>query len=486
MLRSILQTLKLLRIGMLLALSLAVSACAAEANRPVAATPQGAYPIDSTFREFYQLLGGVDTLGDAISPVFDFQNTRLQYTEAVLLKYDPAAQASQRYSLVALGSDLGIQDPPLNIPDQAGVRIVDGYLIAEDFVPLYDQLQGARFVGQPLTQVRVDAHRGRIEQYFSNLGFYRLLSDPPGQVHLLAYGAWKCDTVCQYQVPSSARIAPLTIFPEPLIGGLQRFGSDLTGQPLSAPYLTREGMLEQIYENVVVSADPAQLATVTLRSIPALVGFPATPPVAQREDDRMTFYSLGNGLGHFVPKLFEKYISQHGGMEAAGLPTTEIFSVENRFRQCFVHYCLDYDPTAEEAQRVRPASLGELYLEKYPPDQATYAHLEQAAQTDQLSAWKDRSTISSGQEQTIYIQVLDSQTQKPVPDVVATLLLLGPDEASEAHYSFPPTDTNGASSLKLPAMAAPNGTLIPYQVCLDAADGAAQCVTESYVIWGGQ
>ncbi len=474
---------KLLIIGILIVWI--ASGCTSGPDHTSDPPGKDAYPIDSHFREFYNLLGGEKVLGVAISPVMEFGTTMMQYTEAALMRYDSLATAAQRYSLAPVGNDLHVSDPAISLPDQTTERIVDGYIIYDEFVSIYDSLQGARFAGKPLTQVRIDYERGRIEQYFENVGFYRMLSETQGTVHLLAYGAWKCESACHFQGRSDARISPQPVFPEPLVSTLARFGSGFTGRPISGPYLADDGQLEQIYQNFVIAADPNNLRMISIRPITAEAGYPPTALVPKVEDDRMVFYPIKPGLGHNVPKVLEQYITEHGGLELSGMPTTEVFQVGDIYRQCFTNYCLDYDPGASEALRIRPAPLGETYLKLHNPSQEAEQSLEVTPAVYRLNVWEERGFIAPEQEQKIHLEVTEAGSQTPIPDIEATLTLYYP-EGSEKVYHFQPTDPSGQSSVSIPAINAINGTLIPYQVCLGGSSNPSICVKDTYVIWGGR
>jgi hypothetical protein len=468
-----------------IALLLMAGACNPDGG-PAPAAAAGTYPVESTFREFYNLLGGEKTLGSAISPLIETGSVKMQYTEAALMRYDSQAAPSDKFSLAPLGEDLHLSDPPIVLPDQEGERIVDGYLIYDEFVDLYDTLQGGRFVGKPLTQVRIDTQRGRIEQYFANLGFYRLLKDPPHTVHLLSYGAWKCDAYCHFTVSASALVAPQPVYPEPFIGSLSRLGLDFTGRPLSAPYLAPDGMLEQIYQYFVVFANPSSIRLVGMRPITAQVGYPPTALVAKVDDNRLVFYPSQPGLGHEVPKVFEDYITLHGGLEISGMPTTELFQEGSTYRQCFANICLDYDPGAAESLRIRPAPLGELYLRAFPRPEATPAAPAPSATAPgsyALVLWEAHSLAASDQGQTIHARITDASGQTPAPDVAPVLTVFLPD-GSQSTYTFPATDASGQSSVDIPPISAANGTIIPYQACITPQGAAPQCVKDSYVIWG--
>jgi hypothetical protein len=472
-----------LLIGMTLLLM--AGACTPGDGGPTVA-PAGTYPVESTFREFYNLLGGAKTLGHAISPLIETDNVTMQYTEGALLRYDPLAPPSDKFSLAPLGEDLHLSDQPIVLPDQPGERIVDGYLIYDEFVATYDTLQGDRFVGKPLTQVHIDTKRGRIEQYFSNVGFYRLLSDPPRTVHLLAYGAWKCDAYCHFTVPDHAVVAPQPVYPEPFIGSLSRLGLDFTGRPLSAPYLTADGMLEQIYQNFVVFAAPSSIRLVGLRPITDKVGYPPTALVPKSDDSRLVFYPTQEGLGHEVPKVFEDYITLHGGLEISGMPTTELFPEGSAYRQCFANLCLDYDQSAAESLRIRPAALGELYLRAFPPPgsaDSTSPPPPAATGALAVTVWEAHTLATTDQTQTIHVRSTDASGQTPAAGLTPTLTVFLPD-GGQPVYPFPATDASGQSSADVPAISAANGTIIPYQACLEPKDGPKQCIKDSYVIWG--
>lgn len=466
-------------------LALLAGACVPGEGAGLAA-PQGTYPVESVFREFYNLLGGEKTLGPAISTLIEADNFQMQYTSTVLMRYDPQAQASEKFSLAPLGDDLHISDGPLPLPEQDGERIVNGYLVYDEFAAVYDALHGERFAGKPLTQVRVDMTRGRIEQYFTNLGFYRLLKDPPNTVHLLAYGAWKCDAYCRYLVTNDARLAPQPAYPEPFIGSLASLGQAFTGRPLTAPYLAPDGQLEQVYDSFVVAARPASIRGMSLRPISESVGFKPGPLVKKVNDDRLVFYPLQEGLGHEVPKVFEDYLTQHGGLEISGMPTTELFQQDAVYRQCFTNLCLDYNPAAPASERIRPAALGEIYLRQFPPPGTrTAAATPAPAGGFSLTAWGANSLTPGNQGQTIHIRVVSASDGAPAGGLSADLTVILPN-GDQSTYTFPPTDASGQSSVDLPPIYASNGTIIPYQACLAAQPGAAQCVKDSYVIWGNQ
>ena len=109
--RTTANSLKSFIIGMVILLML--SSCASDLSSAATPAPVGTYPVESIFREFYNMLGGTDTLGYAISPMVEYGSIKMQYTEAALMQYDLTAPASQKYSLAPLGLELKLSDQPI-------------------------------------------------------------------------------------------------------------------------------------------------------------------------------------------------------------------------------------------------------------------------------------------------------------------------------------------------------------------------------------
>ncbi len=67
----------LFTLGILLPVLLILAGCATtEATPP---PEPGTYTVDTVFREFYTSLGGRDTLGPAITALFNYRNQQCQY-----------------------------------------------------------------------------------------------------------------------------------------------------------------------------------------------------------------------------------------------------------------------------------------------------------------------------------------------------------------------------------------------------------------------
>jgi hypothetical protein len=505
-----------------------------EATVPPESSLYETYPVDPAFTEFYETLGGQEVLGPAISPVLSPAGLRSQYVEAGLMQYDPEAPPSDRHRMAPLGVDLGVAEPPVPDPGDPAVRYLNGHVIYPEFVPFYERLGGAQFVGRPLTEARHNPERGRIEQYFENLGLYRLDQDDPGAVRLMAYGAYSCDQRCRYPAISNSIPGLMPFLPEPFEAKAALLGLEVLGRTLTEPHLAEDGKFEVIFENLVLVIDPptgpaakdrymhrvllpqvvaqgdtleqagmgaqvpalvwlpvvgngntivAEAQAVNLRPIVTMLGIMADPPGPPREGEApglMVFVPVEGELGYYVPFNFHDWISRHGGFEFSGAPITHVSAPEaGRFRQCFTNLCLDFEPTAPERRQLGPAPLGAAYAELYYQG-ADEFRKENLLAGVRLEVWESQPYTTAVQGQEIHVAI--SQAGVPLSDREPVLTVTLPDNSQEV-YRMIPTDEAGQTHLKLAPVAASNGTLIAYEVCLEGIGGGQLCVEDHYLIW---
>jgi hypothetical protein len=447
--------------------------------------------VDPLFHEFYTHMGGQNVLGPAISPIFEYADFKFQYVQAGCLMYDSTAPEDARFRMAALGLDMGVAEEAVAQPDQPGLLYVDGHIIYSGFTARYQELGGARYVGKPLTEVHYNPNSQRYEQYFENLGFYRLESEAPESVHLLAYGAWKCDASCRYVPPLNARVdlPSLVNTPgdRPFRDKVNELGSDFTGFALTEPYQAEDGFVEQIYENIVLAMDPKNPSDVFLRPLPEEIGILPQALAVPVKLDGMSFWEVSAGKGYNVPQAFLDYISAHGGINVSGPPIGELFlTKENAFRQCFTNLCLDYQMGAQvpDVLRIHLAPLGHPYKDlHYKPGTENNYVEEKAMQALSLQVWERFQFISSQQMEEIGASVLQGAT--PMAQVEPILVVFMPDGTLRTYY-FPPTGADGKTYARIDPINAPNGTLIPYEVCISNVNKELFCVKDSFVIWYNQ
>ncbi len=451
-----------------------ISACNSE--RVKTPTPEGTYPIDPIFQKFYNQLGGKSVLGHAISPVFTEQGKIYQYVVAGLFMYDPADRSTR---LAPIGRDLGIRENPQSQAVEQGGRYIDGYRIFDKFLPMFDRLGGESVVGKPLTEAHFNAERNRYEQYFENLGFYWLEGDKEDNVYLLAYGDWECKDRCPNIPDPNAVISWSTRIPAVFGNVIERNGLDFTGYILSSPYINQDGVVEQIYENLVMLADPKGMENAYLLNLPERVGKLREAPGAPSPVPGMRFFAIQENLGYNVPLAFDEYIQIHGGYNFIGQPITHVSRPDIKtIEQCFTNLCLQGELNPSGAMEVRPLALGIKYRDIFKPLESSSGLGKNMEVTMQL--WESYPLISPDQEQEIGVVVFSGG--EPVPEVSAELTVRMPD-GEEQMYRLPPTDQQGETRLRLDPLQAENGTLVPYRACIQLQSQQKFCVMDSYLIW---
>jgi hypothetical protein len=342
------------------------------------------------FQEFYSFLGGQDTLGVALTPVIIEGNVQKQYVDSALMLYNPELPASEQYALAPLGELLGMWDQPVASGDLPGALVVDGFIVYEGFVPLYEQLGGRRYVGRPLTGVRYAAEQNRVEQYFQNLGFFLDLDDP-SEVRLMAYGQLSCGEICDAPAGNPSAIIQIELpYGEPFISTVSRLGDGFAGRRLAGPFQAADGSLEVIYENLVLYANPDQSQPAAARPILALMGMTPDPLTTRLDNPNIMFYGIDGEFGYNVPIFFSDFISKHGGFEFVGQPIAEIkMQADGSGMQCFANACLRYFAGGG----VSPLPMGAEY-KALVYDQPIIEPVAAASEI-RIRVWEDHSQISS-------------------------------------------------------------------------------------------
>jgi len=480
------------------------------ASEPVDSRPKVSVHIDVDphFREFYESLGGSEYLGPVISPLYVDNNVKYQYTLAGLMAHDPRRSATQRYFLAPIGLDMEVTEPSVSPPSQPNTYYVDGHIIFNDFLSLYNRLGGSSVVGSPLTEMHYNLERKRYEQFFENLGFYRLESESNTSVHLLAYGAWKCGKRCRNSSPGNSSVVLPNHIGEEFQEAVSRLGPGFTGFAISKPYYTPDGYLEQVFENMVLVIDPESPGSVILRSVTSSLGYLPDPPVLPKDGDVYTFITATGEKGYNVPNYFSDYLAQHGGLEVAGQPIGEEILVQDKvYRQCFTNLCLERREDFPEYLYIRPSPLGYMYHQlpvkplkdsnnrantqttSTPPSIADSESSESVstavpspvtneAREITLQIWEP--LVSSGQSQEIKVRILENGA--PLPYAEPFLILVLPDGERKTYHLYP-TNSNGESTIEVDPIMAPNGTLVPYQACITDISGQRVCLKDNYLIW---
>ena len=254
----------------------------------------------------------------------------------------------------------------------------------------------------------------------------------------------------------------------------------------------------------------------------------------------MYFYPVDGDKGDEIPLDFWDFIQKHGGVQVVGLPITRYaLLVGQVYHQCFTNLCLTYDPSANEQARVRPEPLGYAYRVLYykgpegagGDDRAEPAVLpdawagadrgrdqsvgqRSAAQADpafipdrsragrtaadhrdpagaalavsksmheiDMQVWERYLVVGQKQGQEISIWVVEND--RSMIGVQADVTVKMPN-GSEQNYPMPLTNASGQASLLLPAIDAPNGTIVPFKACIMTVTDTRFCIADFFVIW---
>lgn len=489
-----------------LLLALALTACdSADSAGGVASGDD--YAVDALYREFYDQLGGEETLGEPISPLFTYGRISYQYTVAALMAHDPDAPEAERFYLAALGLDTGLLQPAVPNPNDPALRYLNGHIIHPEFEPLYQAIGGRRIAGNPLSEARYNPERGRIEQHFENVGIFRRLDDPPGEARLLAYGLWKCDASCRRPtgIRSDMRLGVVIAVDPAFASSVERLGAHFTGLPVSEAYTNAHGNLEQVFENLVLARGSGKKGRIFARPLLEMLAIASAPPGAPGGVAGMTFIAVHDGLGFDVPQRFLDYLAQHGGLDISGLPIAPLEQTdENTLRQCFTNLCLEEHLDEAGPLRIRPEARGFAYWlqsgaqggqpetppapqptsepERQPaPETAPQAEPEPAGYgVIVMQVWEQRPILAPDQQQEIGVIVLENN--RPVRNLEPELVVILPGGEERRYYMFP-TGQNGQSALRIDPIQAAAGEAIAYRVCVFYPLGETNCVEDTFLIW---
>jgi hypothetical protein len=190
-------------------------------------------------------------------------------------------------------------------------------------------------------------------------------------------------------------------------------------------------------------------------------------------------------LGFHVPLVFDQFIASHGGLEISGKPLMDPYQVgENRFRQCFENYCLDYDNQPGVVERVKMVPLGREYLRATGSAPTEQTAFQVTHDTVRLAVNVAQPRAAADQGQRFELLLLRVDNQRPVTSVESALTLTLPDGTQTLYY-LPPTDANGNAGLLIAPLQPPppNGSVIAYRLCLNVPADPPLCASGSYLIW---
>jgi hypothetical protein len=451
-------------------------------------------PIERNLREFYNKLGGQKILGNFLSPVLNEGDYYYQFTEKVILVFDPRNPPLTQYHLHNVGLEMGFKEPSEPMPADPNTVYQNGFVVWQEALDLYNRLGR---ICDPISALHFNDEQKRYEQFFECFGVYRSENEPVGVVHLLDYGAWYCSSACAegYSPDSGGRVLP-TIFPDSpnkkdlasaesiIVIAADRIGRGLTGFPLTPTYISDDGtQYLRIYENVVFAVDRNNSARAYVLAITHDLGIRAGKPESPIKWPGAKFTPIQGDLGYTVRAEFYDFLALHGSYDTSGAPIMNEYAYDSIVnRQCFENLCLDYHKKAGESLKVRPAPYGYIYKQLYyrQPDDSPTPISPSGNVT--IRAWEASSLIPSDQSQKISAAVYNNSIA--VPDLQMILSVRMSDD-NWVDYGPQPTDQKGQTVFDLSPIQAPNGTIILYQVCMyGIGETRSFCVMEDFTIWG--
>jgi hypothetical protein len=453
------------------------------------------YSLDPIFHIFYRNLGGQNVMGQAISPLMENGEQKVQFVEKGMFVFAPSASEIGMVRLWPVGRELQIEEPPIDVPlnMQDGALFLNGHYVPPDFAQFITKIGGLTVVGDPLTEVRFNPLYQRYEQFFENVGLYHLRNSDKNDIRLLSYGSWMCAETCATGKDGAAILDIARPVSEPFFSQVNRLGRDFTGYPLVYEVGENETPSSEfrVFKNLVMIQDSLDPTQVRLLPIPELIGIEKEQPVVEQSADRAVFIPTSqDGRGYNVPDPLFEYINRHGGLSITGLPITHFQKYGEGFRQCFEYVCLIHQPQEVEWLQTQPEALGYFYIRLHPESRnESLAESGDVNRGDSssnvtdfiLETWEEYPYLSPGFAQTIHIMVKD-QLNNRITGFNADLVVKVPENNRNIHLTFPPTDSTGQAQIEVPILVLPNGTLIPYEVCIEDTEGKL-CEEDEYVIW---
>ena len=115
--------------------------------------------LEEAFRQFYEIYGGLESLGRPITPIITVDGWQVQYFEKARLEYHPENEPAYQLTVGWLGDLLQRRQPPLPLSSlpQADSRqsryfAETGHTLSGDFLTYFDAHGGTVRFGLPISE----------------------------------------------------------------------------------------------------------------------------------------------------------------------------------------------------------------------------------------------------------------------------------------------------------------------------------------------
>lgn len=458
--------------------SIPMAGCASPvpARSPLA---DGPHRVASPLESFWSSNGGLGTFGPPLEEArVEGSLLRQSFLNAEMI-LDPSLPEGARVYLAPLGLQLGLAEPPVASTGGIETRYFDesGHFLYPGFALFYDRMDGSRLAGPPIGEVRF--RDGWVVQPFRNLGLIRAESAAPSEVRFLSYGLAARPDLTPQVSPESAFLPP-GLHARPFAAMIDRLGGEsVIGPPLTDPFLSADGSLEQVYERAVLYSPLESPAQVRLRALGSALG-PADPAVLEAAEG---FDLYAPQTGHNIAWAFAAFYTARGGASTLGLPLEEAVLTGEVLRQRFESVVLEYHFELPPLLAVQLASLGTEYLLQLParaiggsaageatsPLPSTPFSQQPAYRVATLATFP---VLRVGATQEITVTVTSTEGG-PIAGLVPLVVIH--TTRADIYPAMPATDDGGISRLALPLVDIQPGEIVNFEVFIigDAGVGYA-------------
>ncbi len=456
-----------------------LSACALQRSAPDAASDD--------FDQFYRAHGAEQVLGAPVGEaiIVDESFSMRCYVRGCLQRHT-GRELGGRITLAPLPEEMRQkQSPTAKSADTSGLLFREtGHFIQGAFRRFFQQHGGVRFFGYPLSPASA-RNDHQLEQRFERATLIRdnslsseqsVFLEPVGSA-IYANLSSKTDSALEPDngaAPEPAPGAAITTF-------MQTHGGRVVfGKPLGQPATAEDGLVEQVFTNVVVVADPHVSGGARLRPLGRLRYGPADPAQPPSDVPGTVYFP---STGHSVLPTFKTYYDLHGGESIFGAPITEAFVENSALTQYFENIALVWrqDGNSPGIPRVTPKELGLAYAQRMPSSRSAQpAAVAQPAEAGfVVHAWATLPFALPQDRQEINVLVMDLQSH---PIVAATASPELDTSQGATRLLLAETGPDGRTSVAFPVSMVGEG--IPtanYRVRVDVGS-ARETVAKSFNI----
>jgi hypothetical protein len=464
----------------LLTSTILLSACALDQRGP--------NDVSADFDQFYRAHGAEEVLGTPIGkPIIIDALLSVRCYVGGCLQRHAARNLGGRITLSPLPEEMRqLQPPTAESTDTSGLLFREtGHYIQSAFRRYFELHGGVRFFGYPLGPLRARSDH-QLTQRFERATLIWDNSLPSEQsVYLEPIGHIIYANLTgeiENDLKPKSEAEPESFPTNAAIAAFVQAHRDwvVFGEPLSQPDTAADGLIEQVFTNVVVVADPHSPGGARLRPLGILAYGRADTAQPPSDVPGAAYFP---STGHSVLAAFKTYYDLHGSESIFGAPISEAFVENGALTQYFENLALVWrqEGYGHGIPSVVPKELGLAYARGMPSTLSMQpAAAVQHTVTDfAVHAWATLPFALPQDRQEINVLVMDLQSH-PIAGAIASLEL---DTSQGANrLLLPATGPDGRTSVTFPVSMV--GEKVPtanYRVSVEVGS-ARETVAKSFNI----